>query len=212
MLEDHGFSLQRSRTITDGVHDAVLAAIVKGDIKGGDELRDKDWATRFAVSRTPVREAFKRLEAHGLTDVAAARYTKVRTFTPREARQEAADWAALHGAVVRSMRRGAGDEFVEELKRVREAAQRAGSKDRDIVNFEFFELVRGATSRFGLRLAATAAAYRYHLVITSLPQHLWDDSELQTKVIESCSSDEVDYADPAFELWLSAQPGRLAAQ
>lgn len=205
MLEGHGLSLQRSRTITDGVHDAVLAAIVSGQIGGGDELRDKDWAARFAVSRTPVREAFKRLEAHGLTDVAAARFTRVRTFTPQEARREATDWAMLHSALVRSVWRGASPDFIEQLEQIRDRAELASGDERDVANFAFFDRVREESGRFGLRLAATAAAYRYRLVNTNLPDHAPTDAALQAEVVRALRSTDSDQADAAFEHWLSVQ-------
>jgi DNA-binding GntR family transcriptional regulator len=209
--------LQRAKTITDGVHEAVLGAIVAGEIRGGDELRDKDWAARFGVSRTPVREAFKRLEAHGLTDVAAARFTKVRMFTPEEARQEAIDWAMLHGTVVRSLIRDADEDLLDRLQRAQESARGLSPQLRRIASFEFVQLVREVTPRFGLRLAATAAAYRYELVTTSLLLSTSDDAafhtgmvEFHSGIIDALSAADPAIADAAFERWKKMQMTALA--
>lgn len=46
----------------------LLAAIRGGDFAPGDRLRETDVATRLNLSRTPVREALRRLEADGIVE------------------------------------------------------------------------------------------------------------------------------------------------
>ena len=53
----------------DGQRDAyelVLQAIDHGDYKPGDRLVESELAERFGMSRTPIREAFQRLETQGV--------------------------------------------------------------------------------------------------------------------------------------------------
>ncbi|MHB1738719.1 MAG: GntR family transcriptional regulator [Actinomycetes bacterium] len=40
--------------------------IITGELSSGEALRQRDLATRFGVSQTPVREALRRLESEGL--------------------------------------------------------------------------------------------------------------------------------------------------
>ena len=47
-------------------YDLVLEAIDDGEYKPGDRLVEADLADRFGVSRTPIREAFQRLETQGI--------------------------------------------------------------------------------------------------------------------------------------------------
>ena len=49
-----------------GAYDLLLEAIGEGRLPAGTRLREAELAARFQVSRTPVREALKRLEAQGL--------------------------------------------------------------------------------------------------------------------------------------------------
>ncbi len=47
-------------------YDQLFQAIEAGELKPDDRLLETDLATRFGVSRTPVREAIRRLEAEGI--------------------------------------------------------------------------------------------------------------------------------------------------
>lgn len=47
-------------------YDLLLEAIENGALPAGTRLRETELATRFSISRTPVREALKRLETQGL--------------------------------------------------------------------------------------------------------------------------------------------------
>jgi DNA-binding GntR family transcriptional regulator len=191
--------------VADLVHGAALAAIVVGEVRQGDELKDKEWAARFEVSRTPVREAFKRLESHGLVDVAAARFTRVRTFTADEAHEAAMDWALLHQGVVRSACRRPDAELVGWLRRAVGAGQGVERSVARAGQFAFFEVLREATSRFGLRLGATAAAYQFRLAADSLPDRPAEDSALQADVLDAVERSDPAAADSAFARWLATR-------
>jgi DNA-binding GntR family transcriptional regulator len=49
-----------------GAYELLLKAIEDGDLRPGSRLRENDLADQFGISRTPIREALKRLEAQGL--------------------------------------------------------------------------------------------------------------------------------------------------
>ena len=55
-------------TTTNGndVYNFLVIAIEQGQLKPGTRLREADLAKSFGVSRTPIREGLKRLEAQGL--------------------------------------------------------------------------------------------------------------------------------------------------
>ncbi len=48
------------------IFEALQAEILEGAIRPGDRLKEADLAERFGLSRTPVREALRRLETRGL--------------------------------------------------------------------------------------------------------------------------------------------------
>ncbi len=47
-------------------YELVIGAIDRGEYKPGDRLVEAELAERFGVSRTPIREAFQRLETQGV--------------------------------------------------------------------------------------------------------------------------------------------------
>jgi DNA-binding GntR family transcriptional regulator len=52
--------------VAERVYDHLRAGIVAGNLKVGDHLREVEIATALGTSRTPVREAMRRLAAEGL--------------------------------------------------------------------------------------------------------------------------------------------------
>jgi DNA-binding GntR family transcriptional regulator len=54
---------------SDLAYEALLKDILAGTIPIGDRIREEEVAARVGVSRTPVREALRRLHAEGLVDV-----------------------------------------------------------------------------------------------------------------------------------------------
>src|SRR5690242_1132707 len=55
-----------SRSSAAGAYELLLTEIESGGLPSGTRLREAALAQRFRISRTPVREALKLLEARGL--------------------------------------------------------------------------------------------------------------------------------------------------
>ena len=62
-------------------------AIVAGDIAPGTVLRQEQLSARYGVSRTPIREALRRLAALGLVSFEPNRGVRVRTLSRDELRE-----------------------------------------------------------------------------------------------------------------------------
>jgi DNA-binding GntR family transcriptional regulator len=71
--------------------------ILTGRIPLGTRLRQEDLAARFGVSRTPIREALRQLQALGLVDQLGHRGALVRSFSPEECRNVFLVRAELEG-------------------------------------------------------------------------------------------------------------------
>lgn len=77
--------LSRTGTIADAVYQALRSAIVFGQLPPGRRLLERELAVELAVSRTPIREALRRLSEEGLVAGVPNRGVVVRTITLEEA-------------------------------------------------------------------------------------------------------------------------------
>jgi DNA-binding GntR family transcriptional regulator len=67
--------------LSDRVYHHIKRLIMTGRLKGGQRIPEQAIAEKFGVSRTPIREALRRLEEHGLVVIEPRRSTKVATLT-----------------------------------------------------------------------------------------------------------------------------------
>lgn len=88
-------SRPRFRTATEFVEATLREAILTGAMAGGTPLRQDDLAALFGVSRMPVREALRQLEAKALVDFHPHRGAVVVSITAADA----ADISAIRGAL-----------------------------------------------------------------------------------------------------------------
>jgi len=56
------------KPIRDVVYEYLRTAIINGLIEPGERLVEKEYAEKFNISRTPVREALRKLEIEGLVE------------------------------------------------------------------------------------------------------------------------------------------------
>jgi DNA-binding GntR family transcriptional regulator len=83
--------------LVDRLAAAIEARVLSGDLPTGSRLRQETLASEFGVSRTPVREALRKLQAAGVVRVEPNRGAIVRRPTPREVREAYEVRAELEG-------------------------------------------------------------------------------------------------------------------
>lgn len=59
---------KQSQSSGEAAYLALMAALRDGTYMPGDRLREEEVGERLSLSRTPVREALRRLEAHGIVE------------------------------------------------------------------------------------------------------------------------------------------------
>jgi DNA-binding GntR family transcriptional regulator len=63
-----GLQMVKSRSLPDQIADAIVEGIAGGVLRPGQRLIELDLARQFSVSRVPLREALKTLEAQGILE------------------------------------------------------------------------------------------------------------------------------------------------
>lgn len=56
----------KAKSIREQVYDELKESIVNGEIHSGEKIIEQEYAKKFGVSRTPLREALRMLELEGL--------------------------------------------------------------------------------------------------------------------------------------------------
>ena len=83
--------------LVDRLASTIQARVLSGEIPTGSRLRQETLASEFGVSRTPVREALRKLQAGGLVQLEPNRGAVVRGPSAREVREAYEVRAELEG-------------------------------------------------------------------------------------------------------------------
>jgi DNA-binding GntR family transcriptional regulator len=73
--------MMESRPIREIAYEVLKKAIITGEIPAGERIVETDYADRLHISRTPLREALRKLERDGLVEYVLHRGVVVRAFT-----------------------------------------------------------------------------------------------------------------------------------
>jgi DNA-binding GntR family transcriptional regulator len=104
--------------LVDRLASAIQARVLSGEVARGARLPQKALAAEFGVSRTPVREALRKLQANGLVELLPNRGAVVRGPTARDVREAYVVRAALEGLAAELAADAISD---SDLARLREA-------------------------------------------------------------------------------------------
>ena len=76
-----------SKPIREIAYEVLKKAIITGEIPAGERIVETDYADRLHISRTPLREALRKLERDGLVEYVMRRGVVVRAFTIDDVRE-----------------------------------------------------------------------------------------------------------------------------
>jgi DNA-binding GntR family transcriptional regulator len=100
-----GLLMLRSPSLAGQVADAIVDGIAMGALQPGQRLIETELAKQLQVSRVPVRESLKMLEAQGILDTSPHRGARVAEFSETRidqicAARVALERLAIHDAIV----------------------------------------------------------------------------------------------------------------
>lgn len=131
-LPDADSPAGKGKALVDDTAAAIRARILSGEIPIGAQLRQVELAEMLGVSRTPVREALRQLQAGGLIEVLPNRGAVVRVPAPWEVREAYEIRAELEGlACVRAVHAVTPD-VLRELREANETVRAVSRGVRDV--------------------------------------------------------------------------------
>ena len=146
----------RRNVLSDHVYAALCEHIIAGKFAPGERLREAQIATALGVSRTPVREAFARLERQNLLRKEISGAYFVVEWDEKTLHEVATLRAALEGLAIQLASQNFGSEDynqLEELTQQMEIARQNKDKDRLIALDIDFHSAIWARSNHSLRAA-----------------------------------------------------------
>jgi DNA-binding GntR family transcriptional regulator len=148
----------------DKAYQAVRSGIIAGRYLAGARLTEQEIATTVGVSRTPVREALRRLDAEGLVEFTPNLGAVVTTWTEVDSDEIFDLRAMLESYGVRRATIRASDAQIAELRRLAELQQRESVERKA----GYLERIGDLNSRFHRGMQEAAASPRLARALAGL--------------------------------------------
>ncbi len=191
--------MERKRS--DRIADALEGLIFDGTFADGDRLDEVQLASRFEVSRTPIREALQRLSQSGLVEQIPRRGVFVRQPGPVELIEMFQVMAELEGLCARLAARRMSAAERKELLRIHKASGKRMSDD-DFEGFfednnDFHEVIFVASKNRFLQQESRSLRNRvnpYRRYITYLPGRMTKSYNEHEQIIAAIDRGDGDEA------------------
>ena len=116
MGNDFQVNMDEYLPLRDVVFNTLRQAILRGELKPGERLMEIQLANKLGVSRTPIREAIRKLELEGLVLMIPRRGAEVAEITEKSLRDVLEVRGALEELAVKLACQKITDEQIQELR------------------------------------------------------------------------------------------------
>lgn len=136
--------------LRDVVFNTLRQAILRGELQPGERLMEIQLANKLGVSRTPIREAIRKLELEGLVLMIPRRGAEVAEITEKSLRDVLEVRGALDELAVELACDRIQDEDIEQLREAAKEFEEV-SKNGDVTalaeaDVKFHDIIYGATN------------------------------------------------------------------
>lgn len=204
---------------SDTVYDAVRTAILNGSYPVGERLREEAIGEQLGVSRTPVREALRRLKADGLVDIPANRGAFVADGVTRELSEMYALRALVEGLGASLAAQRITDADLADLTRLcddMETALISGDHvSYPLLNIEFHAAVAAASGSERL-VRQLSSLTQVSLVSTAYsrldPEHVRRSLHHHREIVSALQYRDSDWAEAIMRAHIFAAAATVAAR
>ena len=152
--------------LRDIVFKSLSEAIILGDLKPGERLMETKLADELGVSRTPVREAIRKLELEGLVVMTPRKGAEVADINLQDLKEVLEIRKALETLAVQLACKNASEEDVQKLKDANNAILKA-VKAKDV------DLIMENDLKFHDVILAVAGSKRLEKILDQLRAHIF---------------------------------------
>lgn len=128
------------KNLSDQVYDHIKRMILSGELKGGERIPEASLSKLFGVSRTPLREALKKLSDYGLIFLKPRSYAEVVIISEDEARQIAEVRLDLEVLSAKLFSRNADSHAFQEIREASDKCLQLNMEGDKAASFEMDSL------------------------------------------------------------------------
>lgn len=117
-MSDFRIRIEEPRLLSEDIADSIKAAIIKGKFKPGEKISEGDLAESMGISRTPLREAFRKLENEGFIEIIRRKGAVVTGISTREVNDLYEIKSTLEGLAARLASANMKDKDIKKLEKI----------------------------------------------------------------------------------------------
>ncbi len=199
---ENNLRIEGYELLSQKVYRALKTEIIKGSLKPGTKLSEGKIAEQMGVSRTPVREALRKLAAEGFVKISPNQGVVVSNASVEDVQEVLQIRGVLEGLAARLATKTINEEEIKELEKYQKRMEHYINKDNVLafseMDAEFHELILnicGNNRLIQIRENLSDQAHRYRIRSLSVPGRLKYSFKEHQEIVEALKRKNSKQAD-----------------
>jgi DNA-binding GntR family transcriptional regulator len=163
-MSDFKIKIEEPKLLSEDIAESIKAAIIKGKFKPGEKISEGELAESMGISRTPLREAFRKLENEGFIEIIPRKGAVVTEIDAQEVYDLYEIKSTLEGLAARLAAVNMQDKDLEKLEKVNEEL-------KVLIDQNDLEAFYKAHTRFHEGFVKLSGNRRLNQIISNLNDH-----------------------------------------
>lgn len=201
-MKDFKIKIEEPKLLSEDIADSIKTAIIKGKFKPGERISEGDLAESMGISRTPLREAFRKLENEGFITIIPRKGAIVTEIDPEEANDLYVIKGTLEGLAARLAAPNISEKDIEKLEKINdELKELIDSNDLEAfyrLHRKFHMLfVKSSGNKRLIQMISNLNDHfkRFGIVSLTLPGQFEQTVQQHEDIIEAFKSEDEDAAE-----------------
>jgi len=163
-MSDFKIKIEEPKLLSEDIAESIKAAIIKGKFKPGEKISEGELAESMGISRTPLREAFRKLENEGFIEIIPRKGAVVTEIDAQEAYHLYEIKSTLEGLAARLAAVNMQDKDLDKLEKINEEL-------KELIDQNDLEAFYKAHTRFHEGFVKLSGNRRLIQIISNLNDH-----------------------------------------
>ncbi len=119
-MKDFKIKIEEPKLLSEDIAESIKKAIIRGKFKPGEKISEGELAESMGTSRTPLREAFRKLENEGFIEIIPRKGAVVTEIYPEEASDLYQIKSVLEGLAAKLAMSRITEKEIDKLEKINE--------------------------------------------------------------------------------------------